>query len=298
MSNQEITPANQAEIVAKIVRGSVEDLTPQEMLQYYKAQCDAIGLNPLLRPLYFLRTHKDAPVTLYMGKEGAMQLQALHKVSTEITEEKQFEVGNRLFYQVRTRAALPDGTTHENMGVVQLNGDGRNVENDMLKCVTKSHRRAILAITGNGALDETEIETISGATKVHVDLETGEYTEGETIIVPEYSPIPGPAPRAQKAQPQSQPRVVQQQVQQAQVDTNYPDKNSEHPFRVCPTHKTDNLIFKTSRDGTNPFWGCRHWSMDKATSCNETWSYDAQELQEGFDPSQDQLFEEDDGLPQ
>ena len=80
MSNQEITPANQAEIVAKIVRGSVEDLSPQEMLQYYKAQCDAIGLNPLLRPLYFLRTHKDAPVTLYMGKEGAMQLQALHNL--------------------------------------------------------------------------------------------------------------------------------------------------------------------------------------------------------------------------
>ena len=117
MSNQEITPANQSEIVAKIVRGSVEDLSPQEMLQYYKAQCDAIGLNPLLRPLYFLRTHKDAPVTLYMGKEGAMQLQALHKVSTEITEEKQFETGNRLFYQVRTKATLPDGTTHENMGL-------------------------------------------------------------------------------------------------------------------------------------------------------------------------------------
>jgi len=293
MSNQEITPANQAEIVAKIVRGSVEDLTPQEMLQYYKAQCDAIGLHPLLRPLYFLRTHKDAPVTLYMGKEGAMQLQALHKVSTEITEEKQFEVGNRLFYQVRTRATLPDGTTHENMGVVPLQGDGRNVENDMLKCVTKSHRRAILAITGNGALDETEIETISGATKVHVDLETGEYTEGETIIVPEYSPIPGPAPRAQKAQPQSQPRVVQQApAQQQPQDPNLPEWDDEHPTSACPEHQVK-FVFRTGQYGA--FWACPKF---KELGCKNKQNYDASEKLSGFAPSQDQLFEEDDGLPQ
>jgi hypothetical protein len=189
------------------------------------------------------------------------------------------------------------------MGVVPLNGDGRNVENDMLKCVTKSHRRAILAITGNGALDETEIETIPGATKIHVDFETGESTDGETIIVPEYSPISGPAPRTQKAQPQSQPRIVQQQVQQSTEDTNYPDLDSEHPNRSCPTHKTDKFIFKLSRDRATQaikgaFWGCRHWSTDKSVSCTQTWSYDPKELQEAFAPSQD-LFEEeeDNGLP-
>jgi len=291
MSNQEITPANQAEIVAKIVRGSVEDLTPQEMLQYYKAQCDAIGLNPLLRPLYFLRTHKDAPVTLYMGKEGAMQLQALHKVSTEITEEKQFEVGNRLFYQVRTRATLPDGTTHENMGVVQLNGDGRNVENDMLKCVTKSHRRAILAITGNGALDETEIETIPGATKVHVDLETGEYTDGETIVVPEYSPLPSATPK-QQAPRQQAPAPVQQQPQ----DPNLPALGSEHPSEACvgdKDKKTDHapvmLVLRTGKYG--PFWGCPLYP-----NCTEIIQYNSSDLTATIAPSQD-LFDADDVLP-
>ena len=286
MSNQEITPANQSEIVAKIVRGSVEDLSPQEMLQYYKAQCDAIGLNPLLRPLYFLRTHKDAPVTLYMGKEGAMQLQALHKVSTEITEEKQFETGNRLFYQVRTKATLPDGTTHENMGVVQLNGDGRNVENDMLKCVTKSHRRAILAITGNGALDETEIETIAGATKVHVDLETGEYTEGETIVVPEYSPLPSATPK-QQAPRQQAPAPVQQQPQ----DPNLPEWDDEHPTSACPEHHVK-FVFRTGQYGA--FWACPKF---KELGCKNKQNYDASDLTATIAPIQD-LFDANDALPQ
>ena len=286
MSNQEITPANQSEIVAKIVRGSVEDLSPQEMLQYYKAQCDAIGLNPLLRPLYFLRTHKDAPVTLYMGKEGAMQLQALHKVSTEITEEKQFEVGNRLFYQVRTKATLPDGTTHENMGVVQLNGDGRNVENDMLKCVTKSHRRAILAITGNGALDETEIETIAGATKVHVDLETGEYTDGETIVVPEYSPLPSATPK-QQAPRQQAPAPVQQQPQ----DPNLPEWDDEHPTSACPEHHVK-FVFRTGQYGA--FWACPKF---KELGCKNKQNYDASDLTATIAPIQD-LFDANDALPQ
>ena len=286
MSNQEITPANQSEIVAKIVRGSVEDLSPQEMLQYYKAQCDAIGLNPLLRPLYFLRTHKDAPVTLYMGKEGAMQLKALHKVSTEITEEKQFETGNRLFYQVRTKATLPDGTTHENMGVVQLNGDGRNVENDMLKCVTKSHRRAILAITGNGALDETEIETIPGATKVHVDLETGEYTDGETIVVPEYSPLPSATPK-QQAPRQQAPAPVQQQPQ----DPNLPEWDDEHPTSACPEHHVK-FVFRTGQYGA--FWACPKF---KELGCKNKQNYDASDLTATIAPIQD-LFDANDALPQ
>ena len=277
--NNQIAEVQDPILQEVFMSGNLDPLTPALRVEYYRLMCERMKLDPISTPLQYIRL--SGKLVLYAKKEAAMQLGKVHNISVTIVSTEVSTVGTVSTFDVLARATAPDGTVQDDIGSVVITPN--NIDNDKKKAVTQAKRRAVLAITGYGMLDESEAIGLAGSQPIVVDYNTGEIIE-EGNVVPE--------------RPVQQAPRQQAPVQQAQVNTNYPERNSEHPFRVCPTHKTDNLIFKTSRDGTNPFWGCRHWSMDKATSCNETWSYDPKELQEGFDPSQDQLFDADDVLPQ
>ena len=282
MSNQ-IAEVQDPILQEVFMSGNLDPLTPELSVEYYRLMCEHMKLDPVSTPLQYIRL--SGKLVLYAKKEAAMQLGKVHNISLTVVSTGVSTVGNVSTFDVVARATAPDGTVHDDIGSVVITPN--NIDNDKKKAVTQAKRRAVLAITGYGMLDESEVTGLAGSQPVVVDPNTGEIIE-EGSVVPE-RPV-------QQAPRQQAPRQ-QAPVQQAQVDTNYPERNSEHPFRVCPTHDTEKMIFKVSRDGTNRFWGCRHWSTDKSISCNETSSYDPQELQEGIAPIQD-LFDANDALPQ
>jgi hypothetical protein len=74
---------------------------------------------------------------------------------------------------------MPSDRTDESIGAVPLDGlNGVDRANAMMKAETKAKRRVTLAICGLSVLDETEVETVRGATVAQVDHSTGAIVSG------------------------------------------------------------------------------------------------------------------------
>lgn len=135
-----------------IIKGDLAKLTPQERVQYYKATCESLGLNPLTRPLAYINLNNQ--LRLYALRDCTDQLRKLHRISVEIISQK---VDGEL-YIVHARARAPSGRTDEDFGAVTIaNLKGEARANAIMKTVTKSKRRVTLSIAGLGFLDETEV---------------------------------------------------------------------------------------------------------------------------------------------
>lgn len=169
-----------------VVDGNLDQLTPAQRLDYYRAICEGLGLNPLTRPFQYLRL--QGRLTLYATRDATDQLRRLHGISLTIVSR---DVVNGV-YVVTVRATTRDGRTEESIGAVsidKLTGDA--LANALMKAETKAKRRVTLSIVGLGWLDETEIETVPGAQPVSINHETGEIIE------------PPAAPPARPTRPQS-----------------------------------------------------------------------------------------------
>jgi hypothetical protein len=100
---------------------------------------------------------------LYLDRSGAQQLNKLHAVSHEVRSRELLEAPQ--VYQVTARASLPDGRYTDSIGAVNIGGlKGEAFANAIMKAETKAKRRATLDLLGLGMMDETEVETIPGAT--------------------------------------------------------------------------------------------------------------------------------------
>lgn len=143
-----------------VINGDLSRLNQTQKLQYYKAYCDRLGLDPLAQPFKLLKL--SGKEVLYCDRSGAQQLNKIHKVSHEIKSREYIEsVG---VYQVTARASLPDQRFTDSIGAVNVKGlSGDNYANAIMKAETKAKRRATLDLLGLGILDETEVETIPGA---------------------------------------------------------------------------------------------------------------------------------------
>ena len=188
-----------------LVGGDLSQLVPAERLNYYRAVCDSVGLNPLTKPFEYLQL--DNRLVLYARKDCTDQLRKNRRVNITI-------VGRELvgdIYVVTARATLPDGRQDESVGAVPFKrengewktaqngkryfqGNGHYVElrpedkaNAVMKCETKAKRRVTLSICGLGIIDESEIETIEGAEIVPVD------SNGVLPPLPSQPPEPPPA---------------------------------------------------------------------------------------------------------
>jgi hypothetical protein len=138
---------------------------------YYNNVCKSLGLNPFTRPFDYISL--NGKLTLYAKKDATEQLRKLNGISIEKLESKLVDD----LYIVTATARTKDGRTDSSTGAVtlgSLKGDAK--ANALMKAETKAKRRVTLSISGMGWCDETEIETISSARPIDIDLSTGEFT--------------------------------------------------------------------------------------------------------------------------
>lgn len=145
---------------AVFVKGDFSNFSPQDKAKYLIEVCRSLGLNPLTRPIEFIRLNgKDVP---YAKRDCADQLRKLNGISISVVGKE--ERDGLLF--VHVRAVDKTGREDEDFGAVPMNeaikGEAR--ANAFLKAVTKAKRRVTLSISGLGFLDETEVDGAQAAT--------------------------------------------------------------------------------------------------------------------------------------
>lgn len=157
MTEKELVQMDSNTIMKLVAGGDTASLSPEQKLQYYRARCDAAGIDARTAPFQFIRL--QGREVLYATKGATDQLAANHGVKVEILSQAT-ESGVRT---VVVRAIAKDGRQTDEIGVVPVeNVRGADLANAYMKAVSKAKRRAILSICGLGMLDESEIETISG----------------------------------------------------------------------------------------------------------------------------------------
>lgn len=169
----EIQPMTAADVESLVVYGDLNKLSPQGRIAYYHKRCEDMGLDYLSKPFDLILL--NGKLQLYANKGCFEQLRSARRISIAIVSRDRFDE----LFVVTARATTPDGRSDEATGAVNL-GDlkGEAAANAIMKAETKAKRRVTLSICGMGMLDETEVETIRGATKVH--LEAGGEIVGES----------------------------------------------------------------------------------------------------------------------
>ena len=141
-----------------ILNGDLSKLNQIEKIEYYKAYCERIGLDPVTQPFKIL--NMKGKEVLYCDRSGTQQLNKLHSVSHRIVGR---ETMNGV-YIVIAQAFLQNGRQTESIGAVTIEGlKGDNLCNALMKAETKAKRRSTLDLLGLGILDDSEIETIPNA---------------------------------------------------------------------------------------------------------------------------------------
>lgn len=171
MSESQLITTNQldpATLEKLVTSGNLADLTPTQRVMYYRARCDAAGLDYRTQPFRYITT--DGKLSLYAEKSCTDQLARIHGVSYKIVSKG---VTDDIY--VVEMEATANGRTCVDIGAVAIKGlGGTNLANAMMKAITKARRRATLSLCGLGMLDETEVETIQGARVIDIDPATGE----------------------------------------------------------------------------------------------------------------------------
>jgi hypothetical protein len=157
-SAQSLTPGQIMEQV--LIKGDLKNLSEAERARYYTRVCESVGLNPLTRPLEYITL--NGKLTLYARKDCTDQLRKMHGISVLQTVEQEMEG----VYIIITKVKDKTERTDEARGAVSVAGlKGEALANAIMKCETKSKRRATLSISGLGFLDETEIEDVTPTAK-------------------------------------------------------------------------------------------------------------------------------------
>jgi len=160
----EITPTNPVNASALervLVAGDLAGLNEAQRIEYYKAVCESLGLNPLTRPFEYLRL--NGRLVLYATRAAADQLRAIHGVS--IVDVRIEQKDDLVIVTVRGRTR--DGREDVEVGAVSVAGlRGDALANAQMKALTKAKRRLTLSLAGLGWLDETETDSVPGAQRV------------------------------------------------------------------------------------------------------------------------------------
>lgn len=174
-NGKELTTLGSDTIMRLVGGGDTSGLTQAQKLDYYKARCEAAGLDNRTAPFQFIKL--QGREVLYATKGATDQLASNHGIRVEI----QSQVTENGVRTVVVRAVAKDGRQTDDIGVVPVEGlKGGDLANAFMKAVTKAKRRAILSLCGLGMLDESELETIKDAPVAKGD--------------PAQGPAPAPAP--------------------------------------------------------------------------------------------------------
>ncbi len=169
----ELAVKDKADVIEAVVaKGDLAQLSPQERVQYYRAVCESLGLNPLTQPFQYISL--QGKLTLYARKDATEQLRRAQHVSIIKLEREKMDG----IYVVTATAQAADGRQDSSIGAVNIEGlKGDNLANAMMKAETKAKRRVTLSICGLGWTDESEIETIPNGKPAMVNLNTGEIID-------------------------------------------------------------------------------------------------------------------------
>lgn len=176
-----ITQSSKGGMIEQVlIKGDLSSLTPEQRSEYYLKVCESVGLNPLTKPFEYIILNNK--LTLYALRACTDQLRGIHEVSVEeITETERDGV-----FIVTTKVKNSKGRTDISKGAVSIvNLKGELLANALMKAETKAKRRATLSICGLGMLDETEIDSISGAQPMKdiahlVNKDAGEIMENKS----------------------------------------------------------------------------------------------------------------------
>jgi len=148
-------------VASLVIDGDLSKLSKRQQLEYYLYRCKELGLDPAEQPFALLKL--NGKMVLYAKKACTDAMCRERGVTREILSS---EVVNGACV-VRVRATC-GGRSDEDIGTVSIKGLGGDAyANALMKATTKAKRRAVLALFGVGALDESELETIPGA---HVEV--------------------------------------------------------------------------------------------------------------------------------
>lgn len=208
-----------ASIENVMIKGDLSKLSDGERVNYYKMVCESMNLNPLTKPFDYILL--NGKLTLYATKNCTEQLRKLNGVSIEALDDKVVDD----LYIVKAKARDKTGRTDESTGAVNIgNLRGEAKANAIMKAETKAKRRVTLSISGLGWCDETEIDSIPGAKKVPVNLETGEISVHCEEI--------------QQEKPEIHQEIIDNCV------------NSQQNAKITPQQLEEILIFKKQIDKT------------------------------------------------
>ena len=145
-----------AAVEALLATGDLGKLNTEQRIEFYKARCQAAGLDPRGRPFEYIML--QGKLTLYAKKECAEQLNGMHGLSHEIISR---EIVSGL-YEVCVQVTSRSGRSTQDIGTVVVEGlKGADLANARMKAVTKAKRRATLSFCGMGdVIDETELDTV------------------------------------------------------------------------------------------------------------------------------------------
>lgn len=157
----DIAPTVRRELMQKVIaaRGDFNKVSEAERGEYLLALCESHGLNPLSQPLQFIPL--NGKLVLYALKDCTEQLRSIHGVSVEEMAESERDGVFIVTAKVRNR----EGRADMAKGAVPVsNLKGEMLANAIMKAETKAKRRATLSLCGLGILDESEVDSIPGAT--------------------------------------------------------------------------------------------------------------------------------------
>lgn len=157
-----------------LLSGDINRLNPKQKVDYYNKVCDTLGLNPYTCPFEFIML--NGKMRFYATKACTEQLRKINGVSVTIASRE--EVAG--CYIVTAKAVDKWGRTDESIGAVPIeNLKGESRSNAMMKAETKAKRRVTLSICGLGLLDESEVDSIPGASSVKIPAAAIEAARAE-----------------------------------------------------------------------------------------------------------------------
>lgn len=151
-------------------------LAPLQKVEYIKTLCSRLGLDPATQPFQIQKFQgKEVP---YLGRGGAAQMNKVHKLSSQIVAQEKMDD----LYIVHSRCIGDDGRSTDEIGAVAIGGlKGEALANAIMKARTKAMRRATITHCGLGYLDETEVESLPGATTVQLPAVSTKQVEAEIL---------------------------------------------------------------------------------------------------------------------
>jgi hypothetical protein len=161
--------AQASAIESFVLKGDISAMPPEQKASYYIDLCQRWELDPSTCPIEFILM--QGKLVPYVRKVGTDQIARKQRLTREtIFGPEVVKIGEASVVMCKVKVTAPDGRSEVSTATVPL----KDPSNDFMKAETKAKRRATLSIHGLGLLDESELETMSGFTRVSLADALGE----------------------------------------------------------------------------------------------------------------------------